>query len=356
MTNRFNANRPVHAVQFYEGETFLQRAVAEQFAGPLRRGEPMVMVSRRVTFERVADRLAAGEGRCATDIASRIVFVDVDVALSAFMNGMAPDPVRYAQGVAYLLGRIRGGREDVRIWIYGETVDVLCQAGQHAAAIRLEELWNAVPVPASVSVVCGYALERFDAPSNATYLRTICRLHSHVWPAESITDAPDDRARAEEIALLQQRSRALDLMLARESPPTIATGLQVANSTIYVVDDDASVRQSLVRLLSTIDLQVRAFESAEAFLEAVDRTAIGCLILDVQLVGMTGPELQTWMAQVNWSMPVIAMSASDDAQIEAKALQLGACAFLRKPFEASTLFGAIAVAMSSGGQARNATA
>ena len=135
--------------------------------------------------------------------------------------------------------------------MYGEMVDVLCQAGNHAAAIRLEELWNATAARAAVSVICGYAIERFDTDANATHLRAVCRLHSHVSPAESISDAPDDRTRFEQIALLQQRSRTLDRMLARESPQGMAAGATVANSTVYIVDDDPSVRQSLSRLLST---------------------------------------------------------------------------------------------------------
>ena len=347
MTTAPIGRRPIHAVQFYEREPFLHRAVAEQLSEALRRGEPIVMIARRRTFDGVSERLAHREGRNPRDVARQIRFVDVDSAVAQLMEGAAPNPVRFEQMLTSLLASVRKNGSTGTIWFYGEMVDVLCRAGNHAAAIQLEELWNDMSArETAVSVICGYSLEDFDGDENAAKLRTICRLHSHVGPAESITEAPDEHARFEQIALLQHRSRTLDRMLARDGPKTIAAHATAAASTVYIVDDDPSVRQALTRLLSTVELRVRSFASAEAFLADVERSATGCLILDVQLVGMTGPELQACMASDNWQMPVIAMTASDDTQIETKALRLGACAFLRKPFEASALFGAIARALS----------
>jgi hypothetical protein len=155
MTGSTNGHRGIHAVQFYEREPFLHRAIADHFAEPLRRGEPMVMVSHRRTLEAVAERLALSEGRSAADVANLIVFVDADAALSAFMDGTIPNPVRFNQLLARLIAQVRADRPDVRVWMYGEMVDVLCQAGNHAAAIRLEELWNATAARTAVSVLCG---------------------------------------------------------------------------------------------------------------------------------------------------------------------------------------------------------
>ena len=88
-------------------------------------------------------------------------------------------------------------------------VDVLCKQGNHAAAVRLEEWWNAF-VRAGISLLCGYAIDDFDDDVSATPLRTICRQHSQVIPAEAVTDAPADRTSSDQIAILQQRARALD--------------------------------------------------------------------------------------------------------------------------------------------------
>jgi CheY-like chemotaxis protein len=331
-------------VQFYEREPFLVVAVADQLAEALRRGEPIVMVTRRTILDGVVERLSLSEGLSIDQVADRITFIDVHMALSVFMDGSTLDPVRFEEAVTGMLALIAADTGGRPVWMFGEMAHVLCRGGNPAAAIRIEEIWNAMSARHTVSVICAYALEDFDA--DASHLRKICRLHSHVNPAEGISEAPDDRARFEQIALLQQRSRTLDRILARESPSALAANASLAASTVYIVDDDPSVRQSLTRLLSTVEMRVQAFPSAEAFLAEVDRQASGCLILDIQLAGMTGPELQSWMANANWVMPVIAMTASDDAQIETKALRLGACAFLRKPFEASALFGAIARALT----------
>jgi CheY-like chemotaxis protein len=343
-------DRGFHVVQFYECDQFLHRAIAEQLAEPLLLREPIVMIARQDTFAGVADRVAVGHDLSPAEVASRMLFVDVDLALRELMDGDMPSRVRFEQIFASIIAQVREENEHGTIWIYGEMVDLLCKSGNYAAALELEELGNALRGRDRLAILCGYALDGFDEDVSADRFREVCRVHTHVNPAEGFTEAPDDRARFEQIALLQQRSRALDRLLARNAPaPALAPASPTAgSSTVYIVDDDASVRQSLARLLGTVDLRVQAFASAEAFIAEVDRTAIGCLILDVQLLGMTGPELQAWMASANWPMPVIAMSASDDAQIEAKALRLGACAFLRKPFEASALFGAIARALSDG--------
>src|SRR4030095_8812267 len=101
-------------------------------------------------------------------------------------------------------------------------------------------------------------------------------------------------------------------------------------------------RRSLERLLASAALHVQTFASAEAFLANVDPNASGCVIVDVQLTGMSGSDLQARIAEARWPMSVIAMSASPDSQIELKALRLGATAFLRKPFRARVLLDAIA--------------
>jgi FixJ family two-component response regulator len=118
-------------------------------------------------------------------------------------------------------------------------------------------------------------------------------------------------------------------------------------SKVYVVDDDASVRRSLRRLLTARRFQVETFESAEAFLTCVDVSPNGCLLLDLQLLGMSGPELQSRLGDERRPLTVIAMSGSHNPRLEVEALRLGASAFLPKPFEAHALLEAIARASTS---------
>lgn len=333
-----------HVVQFYEVERSLQRAVASFMAEALRHGEPAVMVASPDMFTAVAERLKS-EFDLTADVAGRIRFIDVDAALAGFMDGVTPDPVRLEQSFSNLIADVRRDGGTGTIWIYGEMAGKLCKLGNHAAAVRLEELWNTLFAGPEFSVLCAYSLDDFDDDVRANQFRAVCRQHTHIIPTEGFTDAPDDRSRLEWVAFLQQRARALAHALVQVPPPA-AEANGITTSTVYVVDDDVGVRRSLARLLGSIDLRVQTFASAEAFLAEVDRTAKGCLIVDVQLVGMSGPDLQSRMAGVEWRMPVIAMSGSHDAQIEAEALRLGATAFLRKPFDAQALIDALARASS----------
>lgn len=342
MTVADSAAPGTHVVQFYEGERFLHRAVASYFSRAIHSGEPAVMIARRRTFEAVVAHGAPG-GAASADF-SQIVFVDVDETLRGFMAGATPDPSRFQQTLANLVQKLGRSADAGTTWIYGEMVDVLARAGNHAAAVGLEELWNRLLAGPHFSVLCGYGIQSFDDDLYANRFRAVCRQHTHVIPAEGYIDAPDDRSRLEQVALLQQRARALAGALAHEPSAAVDAGA-AGLSTVYLVDDDESVRRSMVRLLASMNLTVQAFASAEAFLAGVDPTAIGCLIVDIQLVGMSGSELQERMARAQWTMPVIAMSGAHNAHTEAETLRLGASAFLRKPFTTRALVSALELAL-----------
>lgn len=330
-----------HVVQFYEREGFRHRAAAAFLSGALHRGEPTVMITRRSTFEAVVEYLASGIDLPTIDARGRILYVDVDSALRSFMDGVTIDPVRLDQSMSNLVTEIRRTSQDGTIWLYGEMAGTLCSQGNHAGAIHLEELWNARFGSRGISVMCGYAIDDFDGDVHSSAFRAICGQHDVVIPTEGFIEAPDDRTRMEQVALLQQRARA------RASVPRVGIDAAITSSTIYVIDDDESMRRSLARLLASVNLRVQTFASAEAFLDEVDPTSGGCLIVDIQLVGMSGSDLQSRMADAKWRMPIIAMSGSQNAQVEKDALRLGASAFLGKPFDAQALLEAIARAVSS---------
>jgi FixJ family two-component response regulator len=116
--------------------------------------------------------------------------------------------------------------------------------------------------------------------------------------------------------------------------------------TVHVVDDDASMRGALARLLKLSGWNVRMFESAEAFLAERETLPRGCLVLDIQLTGMSGLDLLERLAELNCSWPVVAMSGSHDDNSEPEALRLGARIFLRKPFEPQAFLDAIELALA----------
>jgi FixJ family two-component response regulator len=114
---------------------------------------------------------------------------------------------------------------------------------------------------------------------------------------------------------------------------------------VSVVDDDESVRESLPDLLMEFGFAVRAFASAEAFLasDSVDQTR--CLILDIAMPGMTGPELQKELKLRRQEIPILFISAHRDETIRLRALELGAVAFLFKPFSDTELLQALNAAI-----------
>ena len=118
--------------------------------------------------------------------------------------------------------------------------------------------------------------------------------------------------------------------------------------TVYVVDDDESIRKALKRLLRSMGYHAVAFESAEDFMEATSCRGEGCLVLDIRLPGMTGLDLQEKLASSGVKYPVIFMTAHDNPQWQEKAKKAGALAYLRKPFDEQSLLGAIQLACPEG--------
>jgi CheY-like chemotaxis protein len=134
---------------------------------------------------------------------------------------------------------------------------------------------------------------------------------------------------------------------AGPSPPRVThTSEGPPAGTVYVIDDDASVRRALGRRLKLTEWQITTFDSAEAFLADLDNLVPACLVLDIQLGGMSGLDLLAHMKNVRPAWPIVAMSGSDDDSLEAEALRLGARAFLRKPFDSDLLIDAIAQAFA----------
>ena len=119
-------------------------------------------------------------------------------------------------------------------------------------------------------------------------------------------------------------------------------------SLVYVVDDDAGVRQSLTSLLQSIGMRVEAFGSAADFLKKgriVDGIAAACLILDVRLPGTSGLDFQAQLAKAGIHLPIIFISGHGDVPITVRAMKAGAVEFLTKPFREQDLLDAVQLAL-----------
>ena len=115
---------------------------------------------------------------------------------------------------------------------------------------------------------------------------------------------------------------------------------------IFVVDDDESVCRSLRRLIQSVGLHVRTFNSANEFLDQGCQNMYGCLLLDAKMPHMSGLELQKRLIETGCKIPIIFMSAHEDRLSTERALRAGALAYLQKPFEGQLLIEKINQALS----------
>jgi FixJ family two-component response regulator len=110
---------------------------------------------------------------------------------------------------------------------------------------------------------------------------------------------------------------------------------------VFVVDDDASVRDALTSLFGSVDLRVQAFASAAEFLRAKRPDVPGCLVLDVRLPGLSGLDFQAELANTNTRIPIIFITGHGDIPMTVKAMKAGAVEFLTKPFRDQEILDAV---------------
>jgi len=127
-----------------------------------------------------------------------------------------------------------------------------------------------------------------------------------------------------------------------------------SRSTVFVVDDDESVRGSLQFLLGSVGLESRAFASAAEFLSVYDAGEPGCLVLDVRMPGMSGLDLQQQLNLRGAVLPVIFITGHGDIPMAVEAMQHGAHDFLQKPFRDQDLIDRIQEALTKDANARAA--
>ncbi len=307
-----------HGVRFYEGASSTYDSIADFFTAGANADDPLLLISRRDTFEAVADLLASG--RYGPPLAAdRIHFMDAESVLAQVIDAGGLDAARVESLFKKIIGEIRRHHPGGTLRFFGETVDLLCERGQFDAAVEIEEIASSLfAFEPRLSILCGYALSHFRGGANASRFHAICGSHTHGTPVSAPADPP-----------AQGKSP-----LASGPPP----------AAVYVIDDDPSIRRSLERLLSLAELRVMVFDSAEAFLAQLDGLSPGCLVVDIQLGGMSGLDLLEAMKTKRSTWPAIAMSGSHNDDAEREALRLGARAFLHKPFDPQALLDAIALA------------
>jgi RNA polymerase sigma factor (sigma-70 family) len=125
-----------------------------------------------------------------------------------------------------------------------------------------------------------------------------------------------------------------------------------AAATVFVIDDDGSVREAIKSLIRSVGLHVETFASAQEFLQGERSDAPSCLVLDVRLPGLSGLDLQREMADANIQIPIIFITGHGDIPMSVRAMKEGAVEFLTKPFRDQDLLDAIRLALERDRAAR----
>jgi FixJ family two-component response regulator len=121
--------------------------------------------------------------------------------------------------------------------------------------------------------------------------------------------------------------------------------MNTANVTVFIVDDDLAIRDSLSLMIEQEDISVQTFESAETFLDACQPECRGCAIIDIRMPGMDGMKLHEVLLEHNILLPVIFLTGHGDIPMSVKAMKAGAVDFLTKPVTREKLLTAVRIAI-----------
>lgn len=135
-----------------------------------------------------------------------------------------------------------------------------------------------------------------------------------------------------------------------------STSPTLESPTVLAIDDDSEVRKSLEQLFATVGLQVRTFESAEPFLAAKPYEGPGCILLDLQMPGMSGIELLRQLVENERHLPILMVTAHAEVRTAVEALKLGAFDFVEKPYSAQRMLEKVRVAIEHDSKRRQAMA
>ncbi len=202
-----------HFVQFYETDLFLLNSLSGYVGKGLEAGDACIVVATKAHREALEEQLKAqGLDVAAASATGQYLSLDATETLSKFMVDGQPEPGRFNQIVGDIVARAAVDKRRVRA--FGEMVALLWAEGNQTAAIRLEELWNALQKTHAFSLFCAYEMSGFGGEQFIEPLGNVCATHSRVIPAESYSDLAnsDDRLRA--IIELQQKARSLEAEIA----------------------------------------------------------------------------------------------------------------------------------------------
>jgi PAS domain S-box-containing protein len=248
LADRCSTEASKHFVQFYESDGYLIQAVGTFIAQALDAEEGALVIATAAHRAAVEEYLS-GEGldMIAAQAGGQCLCLDAAETLSKFMVGGLPDRDLFMKTVGGLVASATRSGRGFRA--FGEMVALLWAEGNGDGAIRLEQLWNELANIHSFSLLCAYPMKDFSRAANGETFAHICGEHSQVLPAESydrVGRTTDERFR--EIALLQQKARALDTELAERKR---LEEIRYSLAAIVESSDDAIVSKDLNSIIQS---------------------------------------------------------------------------------------------------------
>jgi two-component system response regulator FixJ len=125
-----------------------------------------------------------------------------------------------------------------------------------------------------------------------------------------------------------------------------------SNPTVFVVDDDPAIRESLRWLIESVGLNVKIFATAQEFLDGYDPSLAGCLVLDIRMPGMSGLDLQNELAARKVNIPILIITGHAEVPVAVRAMKAGALDFIEKPFSDQLLLDRIRRAIEADAEFR----
>ena len=246
LANWQDAGAQAHVVQFYERDEFLISEVSRFIGTALGAGDAGIVIATKQHRDGISRQLASnGLNTSVATAQGRYVALDAADLLAKFMVAGQPDAERFRKLLGEIIERARKsvGCEGARVVAFGEMVALLWADGEKDAAIRLEQLWNALAETHAFSLHCAYPIRSFSKRDYSEPFQKICSEHSSVVPAESYTALLAEEERLRAVAQLQQKVQAFEsesaLRKSEERFRLLVEGVQ--DYAIYSLDANGTI-------------------------------------------------------------------------------------------------------------------
>jgi DcmR-like sensory protein len=184
-----------HVVQLYgDDDRLLTQNVGRFLSEGLKRGDGILVISTPEHRGTLARCLTQERGYSKAVLEGRLVFLDAEATLGRFMVRGVPDPELFASVVGEALQGVQARAVHTGVRAYGEMVGLLWKAGEYAAAVRLEELWNELLKSKDVTLFCAYPIDVFSPEFQAGKVDALLCAHTHLLPLDTALEGALNRA------------------------------------------------------------------------------------------------------------------------------------------------------------------